>query len=144
MKIMFVCLGNICRSPMAEFIMKDLVKKHHLNIHVSSSGTSGYHNGENAHYGTLNELKKHHIDCSGFKSSKLSKQDGYTYDYIVAMDQSNMANILKILPNDYTCKVIKLLNEDVPDPWYDGNFERTYNMCLKGCIQLLKELDFNI
>lgn len=141
MKILFVCLGNICRSPMAEAILKDMVKKEQLNIEVYSAGTSGYHNGEKAHVGTLNELKKHEISTEGLISSQLKKEDGQIYDYIIAMDDQNLKDIHKILNNIHPkCIVRKLLNKNVPDPWYDNNFEQTYKLCYEGCTKLLKEI----
>lgn len=142
MKVLFVCLGNICRSPMAEAIFRHMVKENQLKIEVNSAGTSGYHNGEKAHYGTLSELKKHNISTYGLISSQLKKEDALHYDYIIAMDDNNLKDIYRIFKNVDTsnCVIKKLLNENIPDPWYDDNFERTYQLCIQGCMQLLNEI----
>ena len=147
-KILFVCLGNICRSPMAEAIMNDLVKNK-KNIEVFSAGTAGYHNGENAHYATLEKLNQYGIDGSYLISSQLKENDYKHHDYIIAMDESNIKNIIKIFRKNSTKEQIeksgviirKLLQQDVPDPWYTGDFEETYQLCLKGCQTLLKEIE---
>lgn len=140
-KILFVCLGNICRSPMAEAIMNHLAKENKLDIKVSSAGTSGYHNGEKAHNKTIAQLKKHHITTDYLISKQLKPTDYHTFDFIIAMDQNNLQDIYHIFGlKKEDNKIRKLLTIDIPDPWYSNNFEETYELCLKGCNALLKEI----
>lgn len=150
-KIMFVCHGNICRSPMAEFVMKDLVKKNNLEdkIYICSSATSNEAIGCSVHRGTVKRLAKEGISCDGKISVKMLKSDYEKYDYILAMDSNNMRNISKIIGNDYDNKVCRLLDitddkRDIADPWYTGDFEQTYQDVLKGCICLLEKIKQSI
>ena len=147
-KVLFVCLGNICRSPMAEAIMNNLVKNNN-DISVFSAGTAGYHNGESAHRGTLKKLKDYGIDGSYLVSSELRADDYKNYDYIIGMDDSNIENIYRIFEKNISKEQLansgvvirKLLQKDVPDPWYTGDFEETYQLCLTGCVKLLEEIE---
>lgn len=144
MKIMFVCLGNICRSPMAEFVMKDLAKD--KNYIISSSGTAGYHNGEDMHDGTKKLLKSKNIACSGFVSKKLSLKHCEEFDLILTMDESNYNNVISAYPEfkdkvKPICKYCDLGYKNVPDPWYTGNFEEVYMILNNSCKNLLKELE---
>lgn len=147
-KIIFVCLGNICRSPMAEFIMKDLIRKNKLeqDFFITSAGTSGEHDGENAHIGTLNKLKNMKIEISNFKSKKLTQDLCNANDMILVMDKSNYNNVINsyfhtkektFLITDY-CK--ELNYNHVPDPWYTGNFDETYFILSQACQNLLNTL----
>ena len=125
-RIMFVCHGNICRSPMAEFVMKDLVKKAGLDqeIQVYSSATSTEEIGNPVYPPAKRELARHKIQCEGKVAVQLKKSDFELYDYFVGMDDWNLSNMKKILGTDE--KVQKLLpHKDVADPWYTGNFEIT-------------------
>lgn len=146
-KIMFVCLGNICRSPMAEFVFKDLVKKHHLEdkFIINSAATSNEEYGNPVHPGTRNKLAQYNISVAGKTSVQLKKADYQKYDYIIAMDASNLRNIFRIVGNDNENKVSRLLdfaneNRDIADPWYTGNFDQTYDDIYLGCQELLKYL----
>ena len=150
-KIMFVCHGNICRSPMAEFIMKDLVAKNNLSdeFYIKSSATSTEEIwngiGNPVYPPACEELKKHGINCEGKRAVQLKKEDYENYDLFICMDSNNLRNIKRIFPSDPEDKVKKLLNytgngKDVADPWYYGNFDVTYSDILNGCIALLKEL----
>lgn len=150
-KIMFVCHGNICRSPMAEFVMKDLVKKSNLEdkIYTCSSATSDEALGCTVHRETVKRLAKEGIKCDGKISVKMLKSDYEKYDYILAMDTNNMRNISKIIGQDYDNKVCRLLDitddkRDIEDPWYTGDFEQTYQDVLKGCIFLLEKIKQSI
>lgn len=144
MKIIFVCLGNICRSPMAFAIAKDIVKKHNLDINVDSAGTSGYHDGEDMHKKTKEMLKKHNIDSSGFVSKKLTDFMCKTNDMIIVMDKSNKNNIIKTF--GYQEKIHMMTDfakelgyDEVPDPWYSGDFDETYTILSTAVKNLLLE-----
>lgn len=145
-KIMFVCLGNICRSPMAEFVFYELVKKANLlhKIHVSSSATSRWEIGNPVHPGTKARLKKEGIDTFGKVAVQLTKNDFDESDYLIGMESSNIRDMLKISGGLHSEKVYKLLDfadgGDIADPWYTGDFDTTYNDVLKGCIGLLEHL----
>ncbi len=148
---MFVCHGNICRSPMAEFIMKKLVSEVGLqdNFFISSCATSTEEiwngKGNPVYPPAKAELKKHGISCEGKYAVQLKTGDYENYDLFVGMDLANIRNMRKILDNDRDGKIYKLLtfagrSDDVADPWYSGNFEKTYNDIYAGCKALLKHL----
>ena len=145
-RIMFICHGNICRSPMAEFVLKDMVKKRGLaeQFFISSSATSREEIGNPVHYGTKNKLAAHGIDTSGKYAVQLKKSDYADYDYLIAMDSLNLRNIGRIIPDDPENKICRLLDfcggGDIADPWYTGNFDDTYDDILRGCEALLKHI----
>ncbi len=145
-KIMFVCHGNICRSPMAEFVMRDLVEKAGLSkeIHITSSATSREEIGNGVHHGTRKILEALSISCDGKQAVQLTKADYDTYDYIVAMDRWNLRNIGRIIGKDAENKVSLLMDYagggEVADPWYTGDFETTYRDVLAGCQGLLAHI----
>lgn len=147
--IMFVCLGNICRSPMAEFVFRDMVKKAGLSgeIHIASSATSRWEIGNPVHHGTRNRLKKEGIDTSGKVAVQLTKQDFLEYDYLIGMENSNISDMLKISGGVHSEKVYKLLDfadgGNIADPWYTGDFDATYDDVVKGCAGLLGHLKEN-
>ncbi len=144
---MFVCHGNICRSPMAEFIFRDLLIKEGLDIKYSvfSSATSYEEIGNPVYPPARRELQKHGINPIGKCAAKLEKSDYTKYDLFVGMDSANIRNMHRIFGADPDGKVRKLLefaadSSDVADPWYTGDFETTYEDCLRGCKALLKYL----
>ena len=146
-RIMFVCHGNICRSPMAEFVFKDIIRKNGLEnkFVISSSATSTEAIGCEVHYGTRNKLNSVGISTKGKYSVQLKKDDYQKYDYIIGMDSMNIKNILKIFGDDKDKKVFKLMsfaniNKDVADPWYTDNFDVTYNDILLACTKLFESL----
>lgn len=145
-KIMFVCLGNICRSPMAEFVFRNLVKNTGLSdkIYISSSATSRWEIGNPVHPGTRARLKKEGIDTSGKVAVQLTKGDFEEFDYLIGMETSNVRDMLKISGGKNSEKVSKLLDfangGDIADPWYTGDFDATYDDVLKGCMGLLEHL----
>lgn len=135
---MFVCHGNICRSPMAEFVMKNLVEKAGLSeyYHIESCATSQEEIGNPVYPPAKRELAKHGISCSNKTARQLKKSDWKEYDFFVGMDDWNVSNMVKILGTKQ--KVQKLLKSaDVADPWYTGNFEKTYKDIENGCHILL-------
>lgn len=132
-KILFVCYGNICRSPMAEFLMKDYVKDKGDadNFFIASAATSFEEIGNGVYYGTREILDRLNIDCSKKTATKLVKADYDKYDYVIGMEDMNVADIIRIFGGDKDGKVCRLLDftsspRDVADPWYTRNFEKTY------------------
>ena len=142
-KINFVCHGNICRSPMAEFVFKDMVKKAGIaeQFEICSSATSTEEIGNGVHYGTKRKLAEVGISAEGKRAVQFKNADYSRFDYIVVMDSNNRRNLLKIIGNDTDSKVHKLLDfalgGDIADPWYTGNFDLTYDDVLRGCKGLL-------
>ncbi len=141
-KIMFVCHGNICRSPMAEFIFKDIVNKNGSGDEflVKSSATSCEELGNPVYPPARRELAKHGITSDGKFAVRLKKEDYENYDMFICMDERNIRNALLIFGSDPQSKVQKLLTHDVSDPWYSGDFQTTYSDILNGCEQLYKKL----
>lgn len=150
-KILFVCHGNICRSPMAEFIMKDLVKKQGKEkdflILSSATSTEEIWNGVgNPVYPPAKaELAKHGISCEGKRAVQLKKDDYDKYDLFIGMDSANIRNMHRILGGDPEGKIRKLMDYtnrggDVADPWYTRSFDVTYRDVLEGCTELLKTI----
>lgn len=147
-KILFVCHGNICRSPMAEFIFKDMAKKAGATdkFYVSSCATS-YEEiwggvGNPVYPPARRELERHGIFCGDKRAVKLKKSDYEKYDYIIGMDSENMRNMERLFESDKQKKLYKLLNfagseRDVSDPWYTGDFEAAYRDIYNGCNGLL-------
>ena len=143
-KIIFVCLGNICRSPMAEFVMKDRVEKAGLSheFEIASAATSTYEIGNPVYPPARQKLAEHGIDCKGKTARQITKRDYDYYDYIVAMDQSNIRNLKNMLSNDPQGKISLLMDytsrpADVADPWYTGDFQATWDDVSEGCEALL-------
>lgn len=143
-RVMFVCHGNICRSPMAEFVFKDLVKKRGLEdlFIIESSATSTEEIGNPVHRGTRNKLNEYGISTEGKRAVQLSKRDYDKYDYLIAMDEWNIRNMQRILGHDPKKIVFRLLDftdksRDIADPWYTGNFDQTYSDIYQGCKSLL-------
>ena len=146
-KILFVCHGNICRSPMAEFVMKDMVKKQGMadEFYIASAATSTEEIGNGVHHGTRKKLASVGIGVDGKTAVQLKKSDYDKYDYILGMDSWNMRNMKRMLPEDKENKVHLLLDysdepRDIADPWYTGNFDATYNDVVEGCEALLKKI----
>lgn len=146
-KVLFVCHGNICRSPMAEFVFKDMVEKQGLKdqFHIASAATSREEIGNPVHPGTRRILNKLGIRCDGKHAVQMTIKDYQEYDYIIAMDRWNVSNINRIIGKDTKQSVRKLLDftdrpGDIADPWYTGNFEQTFQDVYEGCKGLLKEI----
>ena len=140
-KILFVCHGNICRSPMGEFIMKDLVKKagREDEFEIASAATSTEALGESVYPPARQELLKHGISCEGKRARQVTPDDVAYYDHIYYMDSRNERNLRRMLPK-WSDKLQPLLDRDVADPWYTGDFTQTWNDILEGCTRILEEL----
>ena len=150
-KILFVCHGNICRSPMAEFIMKDIVKKQGIEskFYIESAATSTEEIwngvGNPVYPPAREELKKHGITCEGKRARQMTAADYDRFDYIIGMDRMNLRNMLRIAGGDGESKLSLLLDYtacpgDVADPWYTGDFVRTYEDITAGLAGFLKYL----
>ena len=147
-KILFVCHGNICRSPMAEFVMKDLVNKKGMadQFEIASAATSTEEIGNPVYPPTKRKLKEHGISCEGKTARQMTKADYAYYDYIIAMDRFNLRNMTRFVGNDPDNKVSLLMDftnrpGDVADPWYTGDFDATWDDVYEGCLGLLKKLN---
>lgn len=147
-KVLFICHGNICRSPMAEFIFRDMVEKSGLSaeISVASAATSTEEIwngiGEPVHHGTRNKLKEVGISCAGKRAVQMTKKDASEYDYLIGMDANNIRNMKRIAGGKHEEKMKRLLefagmDRDIADPWYTGNFDKTYEDIVCGCEALL-------
>lgn len=146
-KILFVCHGNICRSPMAEFVMKKLVRDKGLenDFEIKSAATSREELGNPVYPPARRKLMEHGISCSGKTAVHITAADYDRYDCIVIMDSNNRRNIMRIIGSDPEDKVRRLLDctdrpRDVADPWYTGDFEQTWQDVSEGCSALLKEI----
>lgn len=146
MKILFVCHGNICRSPMAEFIMKDLVAKAGVahRFEIASAATSTEELGNSVYPPARRKLAEHGIRCDGKTARQLTRHDYDYYDLLIGMDSYNIRNMQRMCGGDPEFKIHKLLDYtnrggDVADPWYTGNFDATWRDCLEGCQCLLND-----
>ena len=140
-KILFVCHGNICRSPMGEYILKDMVKKAGVadRFEIASAAVSAEEQGNPVYPPAKMELRKHGIDCSGKKARQITEEDLQYYDRIYYMDESNWRYLCGLFGEEKAKKCRKLLARDVADPWYTDNFVRTWNDLVEGCEKILKE-----
>ena len=146
-KILFVCHGNICRSPMAEFVMKKYAREAGLEkeLFIASAATSYEEIGNPVYPPARRELMKHGISCSGKTAVRMTAADYDRYDLIIIMDRNNRRNIMRIIGSDPDNKVHMLMDytdrpHDVADPWYTGDFELTYRDISEGCAALLSSL----
>ena len=146
-KILFVCHGNICRSPMAEFLMKDLVKKAGLSeaFYIASAATSTEEIGNPVYPPARRKLAEHGISCAGKSAVQLKKSDYSKYDCLLGAEARNVTNMLRILGGDPEGKVGRILDfssrpRDIADPWYTGDFQRTWEDLTEGCQALLEHL----
>lgn len=144
-KILFVCHGNICRSPMAEFVMKDLVKKAGLEsrFRIASAATSAEEIGNPVYPPARRKLAEHGISCAGKTSRRLEREDYAQFDLLIGMDRANLRNMQRICGGDREDKLHLLLEyagrdgAEVADPWYTGDFEAAWRDVLAGCRGLL-------
>lgn len=149
-KILFICHGNICRSPMAEFLLKDIVNKRGLAdaFEIASAATSREEIGNPVHYGTRNKLAQFGISVAGKHAVQVTKRDYEHYDLLLVMDSNNIRNLRRVIGEDTQNKVQLLLDyterkgESIADPWYTGDFDVTYNDIMEGLAGLLEELGY--
>jgi len=148
-KILFVCLGNICRSPLAEGIMLKLISDKNLPIEIDSAGTSNFHVGETPDYRTVLNAKKHGVDLTPLKARQFSEKDFNNFDVIYVMDKSNMTNVLAIAKNKEQEQKVELFlntlfpnqNMEVPDPYFGGEegFEDVFNLVYSTCEKMIEK-----
>ena len=146
-KVLFLCHGNICRSPMAEFIFRDIVRTQGLSneIHIASAATSREELGHPIYPPAKRKLAEHNISSEGHWARQMTKKDYEEYDYLLAMEQYNIRNMMRIIGSDPEHKVSRLLDfserpRDIDDPWYSGDFEKAYRDIYEGCEALLAHL----
>lgn len=145
-RVLFVCLGNICRSPMAEAVFRHLVSEAGISerFAIDSAGTGNWHTGNPPHHGTRRILDQYGISYEGLKARQVAQDDFAQFDYIIAMDNQNERD-LKALARQADARIVKLLDlvpesqlKEVPDPYYTGNFEEVYGLVQQGCRALLE------
>lgn len=146
-KVLMVCHGNICRSPLGEFVLKDLVTKAGVSdrFFIASAATSTEEIGNDVHRGSKAIMKKYNIPFGPRAARQITRKDYEEYDYLIGMDTANIRNMHRVFGGDPDGKVYKLLaftgdGRDVADPWYTGDFETTYRDVLAGCEALLEQL----
>lgn len=146
-KVLFVCHGNICRSPMGEFILKDLVTRRGIadRFEIASAATSSEEIGNAVYPPARRELEAHGISCEGKIARQMTRKDYRYYDYILCAEEYNIRNLRWIIDGDPKHKIYRVLDftkhpRDISDPWYYGGFERTYAELLEGCQAFLRYL----
>ena len=145
-KILFVCHGNICRSPMAEFVMKDMAKKQNADVDVESAATTDEEIGNDIHYGTRRKLREMGVPFSKRRARQMTRDDYDRFDYLIGMDKYNVADMIRIAGGDPKEKIHFLLDftgqrgVDVDDPWYTGDFDAAYFDIERGCRALLDRI----
>lgn len=148
-KVLFICHGNICRSPMAEFIFKDMVARRGLSdqFEIASAATSTEELGNPVYYPAQRELRRHGLSCAGKRARQISSLDYAYYDYLLCAEQYNLRNLRWIIPRDPDGKLHRMLDfssdpRDIDDPWYSGDFRQAYADIVEACetfLQFLKQ-----
>lgn len=149
-RVCFVCLGNICRSPTAEGVMAHLTAEAGVNVEVDSAGTAGYHNGSGPDARSAAEALRHGIDISEQQSRQVHAGDFAYFDLLVAMDESNLTNLIDLAPTEEVAAKVRRLREfdpdangdlDIPDPYYEDGFDGVFAMIERSCIELLERIE---
>ncbi|SFJ41612.1 low molecular weight protein-tyrosine-phosphatase [Thermoflavimicrobium dichotomicum] len=146
--VLFVCLGNICRSPMAEAVFRHYVHEAGLSKHIriDSAGTGNWHVGEPPHHGTRSKLKEKGISYEGIYARQVTIEDFDQFDYIIGMDENNIQSLHRLAKDNQTniYRFVDFIPEfgytEVPDPWYTGDFDETYRLVEAGCKNLLDKI----
>ncbi len=143
-KILFLCHGNICRSPMAEFICKELAKD--MDVYIDSMAVSREEIGNNIYPQAAQALRKHNIPFTKHSAQQITRADYEEFDYVIVMEKYNLPRLMRIIGEDDQNKVSRLLDftdtpGDIEDPWYSGNFDKVYQQIYKGCESLLKTIN---
>ena len=148
-KILFICHGNICRSPMAEFVLKTITAQRGIaaDFYIESAATSSEEIGNPVYPPARQELSRHGISCAGKTARRVTKRDYFQFDYLIVMESYNIRNLMRIIEEDPEHKVYRLLDfterpGDIDDPWYTGEFGVTYTEIVAGCEALLKYLGY--
>ena len=147
-KVLFICHGNICRSPMAEMVLKHMVRERRIadKFYIDSAATSREEIGNGVHYGTRQKLAQVGVACENHRAVQVTKADYDKFDYLIVMDTNNVRNLMRIIGSDPDEKVFKLLDfagrqgQSIADPWYTGNFDETYDDVVEGCKGFLEHL----
>ena len=146
-KVLFVCTGNICRSTMAEYVFKDMVKKagREQEFYIDSAGTSREEEGNGVHYGTREKLRQQGIPCGNHRARQMTRKDYEKFDYLIGMDDGNIRGMRRIAGGDPDGKIYKLLefsgsSRNIADPWYTGNFDATWADVTEGLEGLKQKL----
>ena len=139
-RVLFICYGNICRSPMAMFILRDLAKKRGLNIEIDSAATSREELGNDMYYLAKDILKTKGIAFSKHVARVVTRKDLADYDYIFCMEKRNKDDLEYLFGKDLVAKVKLLHSQDIIDPWYSRNFELAFSRIYNGCLNFLEKL----
>lgn len=146
MRVLFVCLGNICRSPMAEAVLRELARRRNKELTIDSAATSAEEIGNPVHRGTVQKLRAEQVPVPARRARQLTRADYAAFDWIIGMDSENIRDMLRMLGGDPEGKVRRLLDfsarpRDIADPWYTGDFDTTYADILEGCEAFLKKME---
>ncbi|WP_217589789.1 low molecular weight protein-tyrosine-phosphatase [Lentibacillus saliphilus] len=148
-RILFVCLGNICRSPMAESVCRDVLAKEGLaeQVVVDSAGTGDWHIGESPHKGTRHILDQHNMSYEGMQARVFAESDWEQFDYVIAMDAKNIADLEQLrsaLQNVFVARLMDFVKtpkkHDIPDPYFTGDFNETFELIHEGCTGLIRHI----
>ena len=146
-KVLFICHGNICRSTMAEYMLKEMVRRagREDEFRIDSAATSTEEIGNGVHYGTREKLKREGVPCGDHRARQMTRKDYQVFDYLLGMDRANIRNMVRIAGGDPEGKICRVLDfaenpRDIADPWYTGNFDETYDDLQEGLEAFLRSI----